>query len=79
MRASSALKARDGQAKRRHLYGAVDRWMSVARKRVKAAQAKHLRPRYSFDSEQDLHSEVRESHSTSRYRYKVPEWRVLAG
>ena len=47
--------------------------MSVARKRLRAAQAEHLRSRYTLDSDQDLHSEVRESHSTSRCRYKVPE------
>jgi hypothetical protein len=46
--------------------------MSVVRKQVKAVQAEHLRSQHSPDPDQDLHSEVRESHSTSTCRYKAP-------
>jgi hypothetical protein len=46
--------------------------MSVARKQAKAVQAEHLRSQYSPDPDKDLHSEVRESHSTSTCRYTAP-------
>lgn len=53
--------------------------MSVVRKEVKAVQAKHLRSRHSPDSDPESHSEVRESHSTSRFRYKAPGYWAAAG
>jgi len=53
--------------------------MSVARKQVKVVQVEHLRSRHSPDPDQDLHLEVRESHSTNRCRYKVPGWWAAVG
>jgi hypothetical protein len=45
----------------------------------KAIQAKHLWSPYSPGPRQDLHSGARETHSTSRFRYRYPEWQAAGG
>ena len=68
----SVPKARNAQAKRRRQCGVVEIWASAAREQVKAVQAKQQWSLYLPKPELDLHSEVRESHSTSRCHYTCP-------